>query len=52
MKRRNSGSWGVPSYWVLKEHEEVSAEEAFKMSVKRFSSYFRRNKGYELNVDV
>jgi 16S rRNA G966 N2-methylase RsmD len=52
MKRRNSGSWGVPSYWVPKEHEEVNAEEAFKMSVKRFSSYFRRNKGYELNVDV
>jgi 16S rRNA G966 N2-methylase RsmD len=52
MKRENAGSWGVPSYWIPERHKEVDALEAFSSEVKRFYSYFRRNKGYKLNEDV
>ncbi|ADX82778.1 DNA adenine methylase [Saccharolobus islandicus] len=52
MKRENAGSWGVPSYWIPERHKEVDAVEAFSSEVKRFYSYFRRNRGYKLHEDV
>ncbi|MUM65779.1 DNA methyltransferase [Acidianus infernus] len=52
MNRKNAGSWGVPSYWIPERHDETDALEAFSSEVKRFYSYFKRNKGYELHQDV
>jgi hypothetical protein len=52
MKRENAGSWGIPSYWTPEKVKEVDAIEAFKSEARRFLSYFKRNKRYELHKDV
>ncbi|QGA69060.1 DNA methyltransferase [Sulfolobus sp. E11-6] len=52
MKRKGAGSWGVPSYWIPREHNEINAIEAFRTSITRFYSYFKTNKGYKLGEDV
>lgn len=47
MKRRGAGSWGVPSYWIPKVHEELDAFQVFERTLKRF----RRQNG-QFNVEL
>ncbi|MCG3110068.1 hypothetical protein L3N51_02365 [Metallosphaera sp. J1] len=43
MKRRGAGTWGVPSYWVPKEHENLDPFQIFENTLRRFSRGFGGN---------
>ncbi|WP_369611173.1 DNA methyltransferase [Sulfurisphaera javensis] len=40
MKRKNAGSWGVPSYWVPEKHEEQDPYQVFERQIENFSRKF------------
>ena len=48
MKRRKSGSWGVPSYWAPQDNNPVDAYEAFSRSVKRIHGFLRQGRFYSV----
>ncbi len=48
MKRRESGSWGVPSYWAPQDNSPVDAYEAFSRSVKRIHDFLRKGRFYSV----
>jgi len=49
MKRKNSGSWGVPCYWIPKNHLEESPIKLFKRRSKSFLRYFKSFRGVSVN---
>ncbi len=49
MKRKNSGSWGVPSYWIPKKHNEEDPIKLFKRRARKFLNYFKSFSGIQIS---
>lgn len=52
MKRRGSGSWGVPCYWVPPENEPEDPPEVFARAAERLARFIKYGRFYRVGYSL